>query len=114
MQLPLKRGEIWYACLDPVIGSEQGGTRPVLILQNDKGNMFSPTVVVAAITGKTEKKRGMPIHIPISCPGLKKESVVLLEQVRTLDRQRIDRYVGKLNCEDLRKVSDALRISLGI
>lgn len=111
----VKRGDIFYADLSPVIGSEQGGTRPVLVIQNDVGNKFSPTVIVAAITSQINKAK-MPTHIEIGAHefGLLKDSVILLEQVRTIDKRRLKEKLGKLNDELLSKVDEALEISFGI
>ena len=111
----VKRGDIFYADLSPVIGSEQGGTRPVLIVQNDTGNRHSPTVIAAAITSQTGKAR-LPTHIsvsPLSC-GLPKESVILLEQVRTLDKRRLREKMGRLDDGVMRKVDSAIAVSLGL
>jgi len=111
----VKRGDIFYSDLSPVIGSEQGGTRPVLVVQNDIGNKFSPTVIIAAITSQINKAK-MPTHIEISANdfGLLKDSVILLEQIRTIDKRRLKEKVGKLNDELLAKVDEALGISFGI
>ena len=111
----VKRGDIFYADLSPVIGSEQGGTRPVLVVQNDVGNKFSPTVIVAAITSQINKAK-MPTHIEISANefGLLKDSVILLEQIRTIDKRRLKEKIGKLNDELLLLVDEALGISFGI
>lgn len=111
----VKRGDIFYADLSPVIGSEQGGTRPVLVVQNDIGNKFSPTVIIAAITSQINKAK-MPTHIEISANdfGLAKDSVILLEQIRTIDKRRLKEKIGKLNDELLIKVDEALGISFGI
>ena len=111
----VKRGDIFYADLSPVIGSEQGGTRPVLVVQNDIGNKFSPTVIIAAITSQINKAK-MPTHIEISANdfGLAKDSVILLEQIRTIDKRRLKEKIGKLNDELLAKVDEALGISFGI
>ncbi len=113
--MPVKRGEIYYADLSPVVGSEQGGIRPVLIVQNDVGNKHSPTVVAAAITSKKEKSQ-LPTHISVtaqSC-GLSKDSVVLLEQVRTLDKRRLKERMGELDSSSMAQVNDALQVSLGL
>lgn len=113
--MPVKRGEIYYADLSPVVGSEQGGIRPVLIVQNDIGNKHSPTVIAAAITSKKEKSR-LPTHIPVtaqSC-GLSKDSVVLLEQVRTLDKRRLKERMGELDSNSMAMVNGALQVSLGL
>ncbi len=110
----MKRGEIYRADLDPVIGSEQGGIRPVLIIQNDTGNLHSPTVIVAAITTR-RKKPGLPIHVPITAQesGLRYDSVVLTEQVRTLEKSRLTRYLGALSPEAMKRIDHALGLSLG-
>lgn len=108
----IKRGDIYYAALNPVIGSEQGGTRPVLILQNDTGNKFSPTVIVAAITGS--QKKSLPTHVPVNIPELPKDSIVLLEQIRTIDKQRLCEYVACLSNSQMKKVEQAIDISLGM
>lgn len=109
------RGDIYYADLSPVVGSEQGGTRPVLIVQNDVGNKYSPTVIAAAITSQTGKAR-LPTHIPLSAAGcgLEKDSVVLLEQVRTLDKQRLKERMGHIGDESMHRVNEALSISFGL
>lgn len=111
----VKRGDIFYADLSPVIGSEQGGTRPVLVVQNDVGNKFSPTVIVAAITSQINKAK-MPTHIEISAHefGLLKDSVVLLEQVRTIDKKRLREKIGRLSDDLISQVDEALGISFGI
>lgn len=111
----VKRGDIFYADLSPVIGSEQGGTRPVLVVQNDVGNKFSPTVIIAAITSQINKAK-MPTHIEISANefGLLKDSVILLEQIRTIDKRRLKEKIGRLNDELLSDVDEALGISFGI
>lgn len=110
----MKRGDIYRADLDPVVGSEQGGVRPVLIIQNDTGNLHSPTVIVAAITGR-HKKPHMPVHVAITAEesGLNRDSVVLLEQLRTLEKSRLTRYLGCLNGEAMRRIDRALALSLG-
>ncbi len=111
----VKRGDIFYADLSPVIGSEQGGTRPVLVVQNDVGNKFSPTVIVAAITSQINKAK-MPTHIEIKATdvGLLKDSVILLEQVRTIDKKRLREKIGTLGDELLARVDEALGVSFGI
>ena len=111
----VKRGDIFYADLSPVVGSEQGGVRPVLIVQNDTGNRHSPTVIAAAITSQTGKAR-LPTHIsvsPLSC-GLPKESVILLEQVRTLDKRRLREKMGRLDESVMERVDDAIAVSFGL
>lgn len=110
----IKRGELYYADLSPVVGSEQGGIRPILIVQNDIGNKYSPTVIAAAVTSKINKAK-LPTHIELSKTefGLIKDSVVLLEQIRTLDKRRIKERIGELSPAFMRKVDAALMISLG-
>lgn len=109
-----KRGEIYYADLSPVIGSEQGGVRPVLIIQNDVGNKFSPTVIVCAVTSRITKAK-LPTHveIPAGKYGLNKDSVILLEQMRTLDKKRLKSRVGEIDGTAMRRVERATLISLG-
>ena len=111
----VKRGEIYYADLSPVVGSEQGGIRPVLIVQNDVGNKYSPTVIAAAITSQINKAK-MPTHIEIDARdyGLAKDSVILLEQVRTIDKKRLKEKIGKIDEKLMEKVNDALVISFGL
>ena len=110
----IKRGELYYADLSPVVGSEQGGVRPVLVVQNDVGNKFSPTVIAAAVTSRINKAK-LPTHIELSAIeyGLSKDSVVLLEQIRTLDKRRLKERIGELPEKTMLKVDDALLISLG-
>ena len=109
------RGDLYYADLTPVTGSEQGGVRPVLMIQNDMGNRFSPTVIVAAVTSRQDK-HPLPTHVPISLNhcGLKEHSVVLLEQIRTIDHIRLREYIGRLTEKDMKQVDHALRISIGL
>ena len=109
----IKRGEIYYADLSPAVGSEKGGVRPVLILQNDTGNRHSPTTIVAAITSQ-EKKAALPTHVPIEAEGLRQKSTVLLEQIRTIDKKRLAEYVGRLDKETMGKVDHAIITSFGI
>lgn len=111
----VKRGDIFYADLSPVIGSEQGGIRPVIIIQNDIGNKYSPTVIVAAITSQINKAK-LPTHVEISSEeyGLNKDSVVLLEQVRTLDKKRLKEKIGHMTDSDMEKVDKSLLISVGL
>ena len=111
----ISRGDLFSACLDPVVGSEQGGIRPVLVIQNDVGNRYSPTVIVLAITGQMNKAH-LPTHVPVSCEGtgLLKDSVGLAEQIRTLDKRRLRERIGALRPETMARVSEALRLSLGI
>ena len=110
----IKRGELYYADLSPVVGSEQGGVRPVLIVQNDVGNKFSPTVIAAAITSQINKAK-IPTHIAVKASevGLPKDSVVLLEQLRTLDKRRLKEKIGALDIKKMKMVDSALLISLG-
>lgn len=113
--MPIKRGDIYYAQLSPVVGSEQGGTRPVLILQNDIGNQYSPTTIVAAITSQISKAK-LPTHVEISSEisGLTKDSVILLEQIRTIDKSRLLQRVSSLNAEIMNEVKKAIEISLAL
>ena len=110
----IKRGELYYADLSPVVGSEQGGVRPVLVVQNDVGNKFSPTVIAAAVTSKINKAK-LPTHIelPSNVYGLNKDSVILLEQIRTLDKRRLKERIGELPSDTTDKVDRAILISLG-
>lgn len=110
----IKRGEIYYADLSPVVGSEQGGVRPVLIIQNDVGNKYSPTVIVSAITSKIDKAK-IPTHIELKAQdcGLVKDSVVLLEQIRTIDKRRLKEKIGILDDFKIKQINTALLISLG-
>lgn len=114
LEKQIRRGEIYFADLSPVIGSEQGGIRPVLIIQNDTGNKFSPTVIVAAITSQLSKAK-IPTHVELSAKeyGLQKDSVVLLEQIRTIDKRRLKEKVCELDGLKMRKVNVAILISLG-
>ena len=113
--MTVKRGDIFYADLSPVVGSEQGGIRPVLIVQNDVGNKFSPTVIAAAITSQ-KYKTDLPTHIKVDADGsgLARDSIVLLEQVRTLDKRRLKERMGNLEVPDMQRVDRALSVSLGI
>jgi len=113
--LIVKRGDVFFADLSPVVGSEQGGVRPVLVIQNDIGNRFSPTVIVAAITAQIQKAK-LPTHVEIEAKrhGLEKDSVILLEQIRTIDKQRLTDKITHLDEETMRKVDEALQISLGL
>ncbi|MGV8146108.1 MAG: type II toxin-antitoxin system PemK/MazF family toxin [Alkaliphilus sp.] len=110
-----KRGDIYYADLSPVIGSEQGGVRPVLIVQNDIGNRYSPTVIVAAITSQISKAK-LPTHVEISAReyGLPKDSVILLEQIRTIDKKRLEEKVGHIDEAIMEKVNEGLCVSFSI
>lgn len=111
----VQRGEVYFADLSPVVGSEQGGIRPVLILQNDIGNRFSPTVIVAAITAQIQKAK-LPTHVEISAKkyGFDRNSVILLEQIRTLDKQRLTDKITILDTDMMHQVDEALQISLGL
>ena len=113
--MTIKRGEIYYADLSPVIGSEQGGIRPVLIVQNDVGNRYSPTVIAAAITSQRDKTN-LPTHIKVNADGcgLAKDSIVLLEQVRTIDKQRLKERMGRLDVYSMDQVDQALSVSFGL
>lgn len=113
--MSVKRGEIYYADLSPVVGSEQGGIRPVLIVQNDVGNKHSPTVIAAAITSQRDKTN-LPTHIKVRADkcGLAKDSIVLLEQIRTIDKKRLKDKMGELDLNSMTKVDTALSISFGL
>lgn len=113
--MTVKRGEIYYADLSPVVGSEQGGVRPVLIVQNDVGNKHSPTVIAAAITSQRDKTK-LPTHIGIDATkcGLSKDSIVLLEQIRTIDKKRLKERMGELDNPSMTQVNNALSISFGL
>lgn len=114
MRKAIRRGDLFYADLNPVVGSEQGGIRPVLVIQNDVGNHFSPTVVAAAITSR-EAKNSLPTHILLeNVPGLAPTSLLLLEQLRTIDRKRLRGYIGRISKEKMLEVDAALAISIGI
>lgn len=111
----VKRGDIYFADLSPVVGSEQGGLRPVLIVQNNTGNKFSPTVIVSAITSQATKNK-IPTHVDLPCDtyGLPKDSVVLCEQIRTIDKQRLKQFVCDIDSLTMKKINQALKISLWI
>ena len=111
----VKRGDLFYADLSPVVGSEQGGVRPVLVVQNDVGNKYSPTVIAAAVTSQINKAK-MPTHIEISAEtyGLAKDSVILMEQIRTIDKKRLREKIGHLDDELMADVDNALSISFGL
>ena len=113
--MEVHRGEVFYADLSPVVGSEQGGIRPVLIVQNDTGNKHSPTVIAAAITSQTGKAR-LPTHIELNAQsvGLSRDSVILLEQVRTIDKSRLRERMGKLDDTTMTKVDNAIAVSFGL
>ena len=111
----IKRGDIYYADLSPVVGSEQGGVRPVLIIQNDVGNKYSPTVIAAAITSKINKAK-LPTHIELNAEsfGLPKNSVILMEQIRTIDKKRLKEKIGRLDKIYMERVNAALSVSFGL
>ena len=111
----IKRGDIFYADLSPVVGSEQGGVRPVLVVQSDVGNKYSPTIIVAAVTSQINKAK-LPTHMEIGASeyGLPKDSVILLEQIRTIDKKRLREKIGHSDEEMMRKVDEALLISFGL
>ena len=113
--MTIKRGDIYYADLSPVVGSEQGGIRPVLIVQNDIGNKYSPTVIAAAITSQKDKSN-RPTHIKVNAEncGLAKDSIVLLEQVRTIDKRRLKERMGRLDESSMTAVNDAITVSFGL
>ena len=114
MMRRIKRGEIYYADLGVTVGSEQRGLRPVLIIQNDIGNKYSPTTVVAPITSKVGKKSHQPTHVPIDCDGLFACSTVLLEQIRTIDKSRLRWRVGEADNATMKRMEAALLVSIGI
>ena len=115
MEKTIKRGDIYYAELNPVIGSEQGGTRPVLIISNDIGNRHSPTVIVAAITSRVHTKAKLPTHTAIrDFEGLNKDSIILLEQIRTIDKKRLQEYIVMLSESEMARVDKALAISVSL
>ena len=115
MDTNVKRGDIFYADLSPVVGSEQGGTRPVLIVQNDTGNRHSPTVIAAAITSQTGKTK-LPTHIPLTGRevGLSRDSVVLLEQIRTIDKRRLREHMGHVDPQMMNQIDAAIAVSFGL
>lgn len=115
MEQSVRRGDIFYADLSPVVGSEQGGVRPVLIVQNDVGNKYSPTVIAAAITSQTNKAK-LPTHIELTgqtC-GLSRDSVVLLEQIRTIDKRRLKEHMGRIDDGLMNRIDGALAVSFGL
>jgi len=114
MNNSILRGDLYYADLNPVVGSEQGGIRPVLIIQNNVGNKHSPTIIIAAITSKAMKATLPTHHILNAQSGLDRESIVLLEQIRTIDKRRLKEYVGALGQEDMLAVDKALAVSIGL
>lgn len=112
--MQVRRGDVFFADLSPVVGSEQGGVRPVLVVQNDVGNKYSPTVIVAAITSQIDKAK-LPTHVELKAEhGLDRDSVLLLEQIRTIDKRRLREKVAHLDREIMARVDEALKISLGL
>lgn len=109
----VRRGDVYLAGLDPAIGCEQGGIRPVLVLQNDIGNLYSPTTIVAAVTAKQTKKK-LPVHTPISACMLRTDSTLLLEQIRTIDKCRLKGYFGSISQKEMRDIDRALKLSIGL
>jgi len=111
----VRRGDIFYADLNPVVGSEQGGIRPVLVVQNDVGNKYSPTIIIAAITSQIDKAK-LPTHVELQSKdyGLEKDSVILLEQLRTIDKRRLKEKITILDQDIMKKVDEALKVSLGL
>lgn len=107
----IRRGQIYYADLSPAIGSEQGGIRPVIIIQNDIGNKYSPTTIIAPLTSRQTKAK-LPTHVDLCCDCLTKSSVVLLEQIRIIDKKRLTSYVGMVN--DMTDIDHALKVSVGL
>ena len=115
MERIIKRGDVFYAELNPVVGSEQGGTRPVLIISNNTGNRHSPTVIIAAITSRVHTKAKLPTHTSVTdVEGLDKDSIILLEQIRTIDKQRLKQYMGMMPDNIMARVDKALAISLAM
>mgnify|MGYP000717058484 CR=1 FL=1 len=115
MERTIRRGDIYYAELNPVVGSEQGGTRPVLIISNNMGNRHSPTVIIAAITGRTQTKAKLPTHTEVkNFEGLDRESIILLEQIRTIDKKRLKNHMGTMPDNIMARVDKALAISLAM
>lgn len=111
----IQRGDIYQADLNPVVGSEQGGVRPVLVIQNNTGNYYSPTVIIAAMSGRTEGKADLPTHCKVGvCAGLEAESLVLLEQIRTIDKKRLSDYIGRLREKEMEQVDRCLAVSLNL
>lgn len=115
MERTIRRGDIYYAELNPVVGSEQGGTRPVLIISNNMGNRHSPTVIIAAITSRVQTKSKLPTHTTVTdYKGLDKDSIILLEQIRTIDKQRLKQHMGKIPADIMARVDKALAISVSL
>ena len=115
MERTIRRGDIYYAELNPVVGSEQGGTRPVLIISNNMGNRHSPTVIIAAITSRVQTKAKLPTHTEVKdVEGLDRDSIILLEQIRTIDKQRLKNHMGTMPDNIMARVDKALAISLAM
>lgn len=114
MEQNIKRGDIYYVDFGVTVGSVQGGLRPVVVLQNDTGNLYSPTIIVATITSKANKKRQMPTHIVFNMEGLSKESIVQLEQITTIDKSQIINFVGKMPDTEMKRIGKAVKISLAL
>lgn len=115
MERIIRRGDIFYAELNPVIGSEQGGTRPVVVISNNTGNRHSPTIIIAPITSRTQTKAKLPTHTKVeNFDKLEKDSIILLEQIRTIDRQRLKQYMGMLPDNIMARVDKALAISISL
>lgn len=113
MDRAIKRGDLVYLNFDPIIGSEQGGPRPAVVVQNDIGNKHAPTVIIAPVTSKT-KKTNLPTHVKLTSKCLERNSMVLMEQIKTIDKSRIESYIGTLTDEEMKMIEKALRISLGM
>lgn len=113
MDKAIKRGDLVYLNFDPIVGSEQGGPRPAVVVQNDMGNKHAPTVIIAPVTSKN-KKSNLPTHVKLASHVLERNSMVLLEQLKTVDKSRIDSYIGTLSDEEMKMIDKALRISLAI
>ena len=113
MDRAVKRGDLVYLNFDPIVGSEQGGPRPAVVVQNDVGNKHAPTVIIAPVTSKN-KKSNLPTHVKLTSQFLERNSMVLLEQVKTIDKSRIESYIGTLTDEEMKMIDKALRISLGM
>lgn len=113
MDKAIKRGDLVYLNFDPIVGSEQGGPRPAVVVQNDMGNKHAPTVIIAPVTSKI-KKSNLPTHVKLTSHILERNSMVLLEQLKTVDKSRIDSYIGTLSDEEMKMIDKALRISLAI
>ena len=114
MEAKIMRGEIYYADLDPVVGSEQGGLRPILIIQNNVGNRYSPTTVIVPITSRISKKTKLPTHVPVQCSGLSVNSMALLEQIKTIDKRRLKERIGEIGKTQMENIEKALLINVGM